>query len=176
MAFLAAASLSYLIVCFTAAAVTKLRDFAAFKAGVAGLVPGWPGLAGLASGAMVGAEIVVAAMFFASAIEPAILSRLLAAICALGLAAVFLAFIIGVLASGRSVRCHCFGSGPLISRKSLAGPFLVAVASLGSVLDAHWPAGASLKIASSAAGLYLMLLHWGLAHAEWGESAVARHA
>ncbi|MEV4220969.1 MauE/DoxX family redox-associated membrane protein [Nonomuraea sp. NPDC049725] len=123
---------------FAVAALTKLRDPAAFAASVAALRLVPKGVASLVAGAVAVAEASVAALMFLPRAGFALAAALLLGFCAV------------IVKSRRSrVECRCFGaaSGPLGPAHLVRNGLLLAVAALG------WAAVPAVHLDATAGGL-----------------------
>ncbi|MEU4572834.1 MauE/DoxX family redox-associated membrane protein [Nonomuraea sp. NPDC023979] len=129
---------------FAVAALTKLRDPAAFAASVAALRLVPRGVASLAAGAVAVAEASVAALMFLPRAGFALAAALLLGFCAV------------IVKSRRSrVECRCFGaaSGPLGPAHLVRNGLLLAVAALGWAAVSAVPAVPAVHPDATAGGL-----------------------
>lgn len=158
MAFATTAAACYLIACFALAFWAKLRDFTGFAATVAEIVPALPARA--VAGVLIMLESVITLAIGAGMMSGLHIWVVAGATLAIGGAAVFAGAIGAVLRRGDAVACRCFGGGDqTITRASLLGPAIIAVAALIAIRGEVWPASLAVRIASAAAGVYMLIAH-----------------
>ena len=144
---------------FLAAAVSKTRSFDGFRRSVAAMAPPLAGRSTTVAGAVVGAELFVAALIAAPG------TAAWGLIAALVLDAVFIAAIVSALRRGVQEPCRCFGATErgLGAREVVRDLILGACAALGlfgvsAASPARSPAGWLLAAVAGAVGALLVVL------------------